>query len=107
MPRSISNNIAATLVGLSLIVVTARSAEGQTIGKLQVTARVLDVRPQQEALTQAWMAVTRLPEGKQVLEGRPRPGEGLILLTVHRFDSGAGRHPPKAFAVASLVYIAN
>ena len=107
MPRSISNNVAATLLGLSLIVVTARSAEGQTSGRLQVTARVLDVGPQQEALTQAWMAVSRLPEVKQVLEGRPRPGEGLILLTVRRFDSVAGRHPPKAFAVASLVYIAN
>ena len=107
MPRSIINNIGATLFGLSLIVVTARSAEGQTIGKLQVTARVLDLSLQQEALTQAWMAVSRLPEGKQVLEGRPRPGEGLILLTVSRFDSLAGRHPPEAFAVASLVYIAN
>ena len=107
MPRSIINNIGATLFGLSLIVVTARSAEGQTIGKLQVTARVLDVRPQQEALTQAWMAVSRLPDGTQVLEGRPRPGEGLILLTVSRFDSVAGPHPPKIFALASLVYIAN
>ena len=107
MPRSLRKNIAATLLGLSLVVVTASSLEGQATGRLQVSARVLSVRPQQEALTQAWMAVSRLPEGKQVLEGRPRPGEGLILLTVRRFDSGAGRHPLKAFAVASLVYIAN
>ena len=107
MPRSLSNNIAATLFGLSLIVVTARSAEGQTIGRLQVSARVLDVRPQQEALTQAWMAVSRLPERKQVFEARPRLGKGLILLTVRWFDSMAGRPSPKAFALASLVYIAN
>ena len=107
MPRSLSNNIAAALLGLSLVVMAAGSAEGQTTGRLQVSARVLDVRPQQQALTQARMALGLLLEGKQVFEVRSRLGDGLILLKVRRLDAIAGRHPPEAFAEASLVYIAN
>ncbi len=107
MPRSLGNNIAATFFGLSLVVLTAGSAVGQTSGRLQVRARVLPVRPQQEALTQAWVALDGLAEGKQVVEARPRPGDGLILLTVVRLHAIPGRPPPEAFALASIVYIAN
>lgn len=107
MPRSLRKNIAATLLGLSLVVVTAGSAEGQISGRLQVSARVLDVRPQQQALTQAWMALGQLREGKPVFEAHPSLGDGLILLTVRRLDAAPGRSPPKAFAEASIVYIAN
>ena len=107
MPRSLRKNIAATLLGLSLVVVTASSLEGQATGRLQVSARVLSVGPQQEALTQARMALSLLPEGEQVFEARPRLGDGLIFLKVRRLDPTAHRPPPKAFAVALLVYIAN
>jgi len=107
VPRSLRKNIAATLLGLSLVVVTASSLEGQATGRLQVSARVLSVEPQQEALTQARMALGLLLEGKQVFEARPRLSDGLILLEVSRLDPIAGRHSPEAFAVASLVYIAN
>ena len=105
MPRSLSKIVAATLVGMSLIVVTARSSHGQTTGRLQVRARVIAVGPQQEALTQARMAAVQLLRSEEVLEART--AEGLISLTVRRVDRGAGRHPPEGFAVASLVYIAN
>ncbi len=107
MPRSLRKNTAATLLGLSLVVVTASSLEGQATGRLQVSARVLSVEPQQEALTQARMALSLLLEGKQVFEARPRFGDGLIFLKVRRLDQIAGRHLPEAFAVAVLVYIAN
>lgn len=107
MPRSFRNNIAGAFLGLSLVVVTAGSAEGQITGRLQVSARVLSVGPQQQALTQARMALDGLAEGKQVVEARPRPGDGLILLTVARLHAIPGRPPPEAFALASIVYIAN
>ncbi len=107
MPSSLTRNIAAILLGSSLVVVTARSAEGQITGRLQVSARVLAVGPQQQALTQVRTAVARLLAGKQAFAASSRPGEGLILLTVRRLDAMAGRHPPEAFAEASLVYIAN
>ncbi len=105
MPRSLRKIVAATLVGMSLIVVTARSSEGQTTGRLQVRARVIAVGPQQEALTQARMAAVQLLRSEEVLEART--AAGLISLTVSRVDAGAGRNSPGAFAVASLVYIAN
>ena len=105
MPCSLRKIVAATLVGMSLIVVTASSSEGQTTGRLQVRARVIAVGPQQEALTQARMAAVQLFRNEEVLE--TRTAEGLISLTVSRVDAGAGRNPPEAFAVASLVYIAN
>ena len=105
MPRSLRKIVAATLVGMSLIVVTAGSSEGQTTGRLQVRARVLDVSPQREALSQARMAAVQLFRNEEVLEART--AEGLISLTVGRVDAGAGRNSPGAFAVASLVYIAN
>ena len=109
MPFSLRKNIAATLLGLSLVVVTARSSEGQSTGRLQVSARVLSVGPQQVALTQARTAVRRLLEGEVAFKAvpSPRPDEGLVLLTVRLLDPTAGRHPPKTSAVASLVYIAN
>jgi len=107
VPRSLRRNIAATLLGLSLVVVTASSLEGQAIGRLQVSARVLSVEPQQEALTQARMALGLLLEGKQVFEAQPPHGDALILLTVRRLDPTAHRPPPRAFAEASIVYIAN
>jgi len=107
VPRSLRNTIAATLLGLSLVVVSVGSAEGQTTGRLQVSARVLPAGPQQEGLAQARLSVSRLMEGKEVSEVLPRLGEGLILLTVRRLHPTAGRSPPEGFAVASLVYIAN
>lgn len=107
MPRSLRNTIAATLLGLILVVVSAGSAEGQSTGRMQVSARVLPVGPQQEALTQARRAVSRLLEGQEVSEVRPRLAEGLILLTIRRLDPTAGRSSPEIFAVASLVYVAN
>ena len=107
MPRSFRNKIAGAFLGLSLVVMTAGSAEGQITGRLQVSARVLSVGPQQQALTQARMALDGLAEGRQVVEVRPRPGDGLILLTVARLHAIPGRPPPEAFALASIVYIAN
>ncbi len=107
MPRSFRNKIAGAFLGLSLVVMTAGSAEGQITGRLQVSARVLSVGPQQQALTQARMALDGLAEGRQVVEARPRPGDGLILLTVARLHVIPGRPPPEAFALASIVYIAN
>jgi len=107
VPRSFRNNIAGAFLGLSLVVMTAGYAEGQITGRLQVSARVLSVGPQQQALTQARMALDGLAEGRQVVEVRPRPGDGLILLTVARLHAIPGRPPPEAFALASIVYIAN
>ena len=109
MPRSLRKNIAATLIGLGLVVVTARPSQGQTTGRLQVSARVLPVAPQQAALTQARMAVSRLLEGKEAFEAVPssRPENGLILLSVRLLDPMVGRYRPRTSAVASLVYIAN
>ena len=108
MPCSLTKTIAGTLLGLSLVVVTARPSEGQSTGRLQVSARVLSVGPQQVALTQARMAVRRLLEGEafEARTGR-RPEEGLVLLTVRLLDPTAGLYPVRTSAVASLVYIAN
>jgi hypothetical protein len=102
LPRC--KNVGATLVGLILVGATASPSEGQTTGRLQVTARVLDVRSQQAALSQAWVALGPLLEGKDVLE--TRPGDGLMLLTVRRPERVAGPQPPES-VTASLVYIAN
>jgi hypothetical protein len=109
VPCSLTKTIAATLLGLSLVVVTARPSEGQSTGRLQVSARVLSVGPQQVALTQARMEVRRLLEGEAFEAPRPgrRPEEGLVLLTVRLFDPTAGLYPVRTSAVASLVYIAN
>jgi len=107
VPRSLRKTIPAILIGLSLVVVTVSTSEGQATSTLQVSARVLSVGPQQEALTQARMSLGLLLEGKQVFEAQPPHGDALILLTVRRLDPTAHRPPPRAFAEASIVYIAN
>lgn len=100
--------VAATLVGGVMMVATARSSEGQGSGRLQVTARVIPVGPQQEALTQARVAAGQL--GSMIGNFEPleaRSGEGLIRLTVRRIHPARDPHSLEASAVASLIYIAN